>query len=191
MKMKIQKSLLQYAIRQRNGYLAIACGSLLLNILLGIGMISMIGREKTILIPPGISKTFWVSHSAVAPEYLAEMSHFFTTLRFNLTPATFENQRETLLRYVSPEYYESLKIQLINEAQNMAKDHISTAFYPVDIKVDAKHLEALVIGDLISTVGSNKVPAKRVTYKITYAYHNHRLLVKQFEEIKPEDQTHA
>lgn len=187
MKLKVQKSLLQYAIRRRNGYLAIACCSLFLNVLLGMGMISMVGREKTIIVPPTISQTFWVSHSAIAPEYLSEMSHFFVTLRFNITPSTAENQRDMLLRYVSPEYYESLKIELINEAQQMAKDHISSAFYPVDIKVDTKNLEALVMGDLVSTVGNNQVPTKRVTYKITYKHNNHRLLVKKFEEIKPED----
>ncbi len=187
MKIKIQRSLLQYAIRRRNGYLAIACGSLMLNLLLGIGMLSMIGREKTIIVPPNISQSFWISNSTVALEYLSEMSHFFTILRFNITPSIAENQRETLLRYVNPEYYESLKVQLINEEQQMAKDHITSAFYPVDIKVDAKHLEALVIGDLVSTVGSNQLPAKRVTYKITYKHNNHRLLVKKFAEISTED----
>lgn len=191
MRLKIQKSLLQYAIRRRNGYLAIACGSIFLNVLLGIALISMVGREKIIIVPPNITQTFWVKSSVVAPEYLAEMSHFFTTLRFNITPSIAENQRAVLLRYVSPEYYEALKIQLIHEAQQMTQDHISSAFYPVDIKVNAKRLEVLVIGDLIATIGSNQMPAKRVTYKIIYKHNNHRLLVKQFEEFKPEDKPNA
>ena len=187
MRLQIQKSLLQYVIRRRNGYLAIACGSLFLNILLGMGIFSMIGREKIIVAPPKISQTFWVNNSTVSPEYLSEMSHFFATLRFNLTPHTAEFQRDILLRYVSPKYYEALKIQLIDEAKNMAKDHITTAFYPVDIKVDVKNLVALVDGDLVSTVGSSQLPSKRVTYKITYDYNYHRLLVKQFIEVITEN----
>ena len=184
MKLQIQKSLLQYVIRHRNGYLAIACGSLLLNILLSIGMISMIGHEKIILVPPKISQTFWVGHNDISPEYLSEMSHFFTTLRFNITPSTIESQRETLLRYVSPEYYESLKVELINEAGHMTRDHINTIFYPVDIKVDTKNLDALVTGDLLTTVGANPLPVRRVTYLVSYSHNNYRLLVKKLVEVK-------
>ena len=187
MRIQVQKSLLQYVIRRRNAYLAIACGSLFLNILLGIGMFSMIGRERVIVVPPKISQSFWVSKNTVSPEYLSEMSHFFSMLRFNITPSIAKAQRDILLRYVSPKYYESLKMQLVEEGKRMAKNHITTAFYPVDIKVNVKHLEALIIGDLVSTIGSNQLPTKRVTYKITYSYSNHRLLVKQFIEVKPDD----
>lgn len=185
MKRIIQKSLLQYVIRHRNGYLAVACGSLLLNILLGIGIISMIGHERIVVVPPRIAQTFWVSHSEVSPEYLSEMSYFFASLRFNITPSTAENQREMLLRYVSPEYYESLKTQLINEAQHISQTHINIAFYPVDIKVNPEHMIAIIEGDLVSTVGTNQLPNQRITYKISYNYHAGRLLVKSFEEIKP------
>lgn len=191
MKLRAQKSLLQHAIRQRNGYLAIVCGSLLLNLVLGLGLISTIGREKIVIVPPKVTQSFWVNSSLVSSEYLAEMSHFFVMLRFNVAPATAKEQQEMLLRYVGPEYYESLKIQLLNEAESMMKDRISNAFYPVDIKIDARSLEALVIGDLVSTVGTNKTPTKRVTYKISYKYNNHRLLVKQFTEVLAEDKQDA
>jgi len=185
MKIQIQKSLLQYVIRRRNGYLVVACGSLLLNILLGIGVISMVGREKIVLVPPKIAETFWVSNNKVSAEYLSEMSSFIATIRFNIVPNFSESQRDTLLRYVSPEYYESLKIELINEAEHMVKEHISTAFYVVDVKTDVKHLEALVTGDLITIVGSNQLPAKRIIYKIGYGYNNYRLLVKKLTEVIP------
>jgi len=184
MKRAIQKSLLQYVIRHRNGYLFLACGSLALNILLSIGLISMFGHEKVILIPPRVTQSFWVSNSEVSPEYLSEMSLFFADLRFNITPSNIENQREILLRYVSSEYYESLKMQLISESEHIATDHISTAFYPIDIQVDNKHLAALVTGDLVSTVGTNQLPSQHVIYKIQYKYHSGRLLVKSFEEVK-------
>jgi len=185
MKIQIQKSLLQYVIRRRNGYLVVACGSLLLNVLLGIGIILMVGREKVILVPPKITDTFWVSNNNVSSEYLSEMSSFFTLLRFNIAPNNNENQREILLRYISPEYYELLKIELINEAERMTKEHIITAFYPVDIKIDLRHLEALVTGDLITTIGANQLPVKRTIYKISYSYNNYRLLVKKVIEVKP------
>ena len=186
MKLKVHNSLLQHAINRRNGYLVIACVSLVLNILLGIGIISMVGREKVILVPPKISETFWVKSNSVSAEYLSEMSTFISLLRFNLNPGSSESQRDTLLRYMSPEYYESLKVELINEATSMAKDHVTTAFYPVDIKTDVKRLQTLVTGDLLTTVGTNQLPIRRVVYKISFSQNNYRLLVKNLIEVKPD-----
>ena len=185
MKLKVQTSFLQHVIRRRNGYLALASGSLLLNVLLGIALISMIGREKIILLPPRISQTFWVEHGDVSPEYLAEMGQFFTTLRFNVAANNAEMQRDMLLHYVSPEYYTALKIELINEAAQMAKNRVSSVFYPVDIKTDIKRLEVLVTGDLLTTIGNNQLPVKRITYKVSYSHNNYRLLVKKLTEVEP------
>jgi type IV conjugative transfer system protein TraE len=182
MKRILQKSLLQNVVRNRNGYLAISCGSLVINILLSIGLLFTIGKEKIVFVPPKIPQTFWVSHSDVSTEYLSEMSYFFSSLRFNITPVNADNQRETLLRYVCPEYFESLKIQLINEAEKISKEHINLAFYPIDIKVNHNKLEARVTGDLVSTVGIHQLPSQRVSYKIIYNYNSGRLLVKSFME---------
>lgn len=187
MQKNIQISLLQYLIRHRNGYLTLACGSLVLNLVLGIALISAIGYEKVVIVPPHIEKTFWVRGGSVAPEYLSEMSLFFMNLRFNLTADNISSQRDVLLRYIDPQYYETLKMELVNEEEHMKKEHITTAFLPVEVKVDAKHLIAIVTGDLLSTVGTNSLPSKRLSYQINYRYGNAKLLVKSFVEVKIHD----
>jgi conjugal transfer pilus assembly protein TraE len=187
MKLRIQKSLLQHAIDHRNGYLVLACFSLLLNIVLGVGLLLTTGKEKILLVPPQIQQPLGIYHNTTSPEYLSAISHFLITLRFNLTPANIESQREILLRYVSPEYYSALKIELLNEAERMTKEHITTAFYPIDIKINSARLEALVTGDLITMVGVNQLPVKRMVYKISYTYNNYRILLKQLREVE----THA
>lgn len=184
MKRMIQKSLLQYVIRHRNGYLIVALGSLILNLLLSITLMLMIGHERIILVPPSIDKTFWVSASHVSPEYLSEMSLFFSNLRFNITPTNATTQRELLLRYVQPNKYEELKTELLSEADYLVKEHISTAFFPVNVIVDSKKLVGRVTGDLQSTIGDSQLPAKRVTYQIAFNYNAGRLFVISFDEVK-------
>lgn len=184
MKKNIQISLLQYLIRHRNGYLTLACGSLILNLVLALALIGAIGHEKVVIVPPQIEKTFWVRGGSVAPEYLSEMSLFFINLRFNLTAANFGAQRDILLRYIDPQDYETLKIELLNEEERVKKEHITTAFLPIEVKVDVKRLIAIVTGDLLSTVGTNSLPSKRLSYQINYRYGNAKLLVKSFVEVK-------
>ena len=184
MKYLLQKTRIQHLIQYRNGYLALASGSLLLNIVLSLIFFFMLGHERVFLVPPTIEKSFWVSETNVSPVYLSEMSLFFVNLRFNITPSNAALQRDLLLRYVNPSLYESLKTTLISEEERVIKNHISTAFYPVDVKVNSTQLAVQIAGDMQSTVANSLLPAQRVNYQISFTYHNGRLLVKSFEEIK-------
>src|SRR5271156_6320857 len=104
MRRLLQNSHLQYVIQHRNGYLTLACGSLVLNLLFGLTILFMIGHERIVIVPPSIQKSFWVGANQVSPEYLSEMALFFTNLRFNVTPNNSIMQRDQLLRYIHPKF---------------------------------------------------------------------------------------
>lgn len=184
MRFSIERSQLEKIFAQRNGYMMLAMGSLLLCLLQVVVIFCLIGREKVILVPPSIEKSFWVSAQHVSPEYLSEMTTFFANLRLNMTAESAMTQRDTLLRYTDPVYYNVLKAQLVQEADRISDQHISIAFFPVNVKVDSKHFKAIIEGDLKSYVGEASLPGKRVSYMITYRFDAGRLLVKSFEEVK-------
>lgn len=184
MKFSIQRSQLEKIFAQRNGYMVLALGSLLICILQALTMFFLIGREKVILIPPSIEKSFWVSAQHVSPEYLSEMTTFFANLRLNITAESANQQRDTILRYTDPSYYNVLKSKLVQEADHVNEQHISVAFFPVNVKVNTQHFKAIIEGDLKSYVGDTSLPAKRVSYLVTYRYDYGRLLIKSFEEVK-------
>lgn len=184
MKYLLQHARLQHLIQNRNGYLMLASVSLLLNLILSIGILLVSNHERIVIVPPGINKSFWVDEAHVSPEYLSEMSLFFANLRFNVTPSNIAMQRDLLLRYVHPAFYEILKTELLSEADHINKEHIVTAFYPVNVVVDHKNLMSRVTGDLQSFVGDMQLPLKRFTYQMNFSYNNGRLLMKSFEEVK-------
>lgn len=184
MRFSIERSQLEKLFAQRNGYMMLALGSMLLCLMQVLVMFFLIGREKIILVPPNIEKSFWVTASHVSPEYLSEMTTFFANLRLNITPESAGIQRDSILRYTDPVYYNTLKTQLVQEADRVTDQHISMAFFPVNVKVDSKHFKAIIEGDLKSYVGEDSLPTKRVNYLVTYRYDAGRLLVKSFEEVK-------
>ena len=112
------------------------------------------------------------------------MSSFFTELRLNVTPHSVEKQHEMLLRYVAPQYYGTLKTQLVSEAEKIKKSDMSTVFYPVDIQVSQDDLAVTIIGDLKSFIGNESLPSRRTAYLITYNFHQGRLYVTNFKEVK-------
>ncbi len=183
MKYSIERSQIEKIFSQRNGYLMLAIGAIAVCIFQLIIIVMLIGREKVIVVPPMAEKSFWVSAQAVSPEYLSEMTTFFANLRLNITSESALIQRETILRYTDPSYYNTLNAKLVEEADKVSDQHISVAFFPVNVKVDAKHLKAIIVGDLASFVGDASLPMKRVSYLVTYRYDAARLLIKSFEEI--------
>ncbi len=184
MKTAIQLSHLQKLIAQRNGYLVLAAGLLLLCVLLSAMVLHLIGRERIIITPPVVHQSFWVDHNDVSPDYLSEMTSFFAQLRLTKNPDNAAFQRTTLLRYTDPSYYGTLKSELVAEEDHMQAAHISLAFYPVNVEVNAKQLVAWITGDLISTVGNSPLTPTRITYRVQYRYDQGRLLVRSFEEQK-------
>lgn len=188
MESAIQKSRLQQLIEQRNGYLVLAAGLLLLCLLLTMLVFHCLGRTRTVIVPPVIQHSFWVGEKTVSPEYLSEMTEFLAQLRLTVTPSSAEYQRDLLLRYLDPRAYGAFKNELIAETDHLTKEHITLAFYPVEVRVDVSHFTAQITGDLHSTVGDSPLPPQRLTYHLIYRYDQGRLLLQSFQE---EEKAHA
>lgn len=184
MNLATYRSHLEKIISQRNGYLLLACGALSVCLLQTIILFFAYGKERIVIVPPSIEKTFWVSSHNVSPEYLSEMTMFYANLRLNVTSENASLQRETLLRYTDPAYYNTLRSQLVQEEDRITEQHISMAFYPVNVKVNSNKFQVILDGDLKTNVGEASVPTKRVSYLVSYRFDAGRLLIKSFEEVK-------
>lgn len=185
MKALIHQSRINQLFEQRNGYLVLASASLLLCLLLVVLCFYLSNRERIVVVPPTIERSFWVSNSEVSADYLSQMTTFLAYLRLNVTPDNVNNQRQLLLRYTDPAFYGPFNDQLVADQDRIAAEHVSSAFYPVGVEVDAKKLIAVITGDLTSSVGTTQIPPQRVTYAMHYRYVNGRLWLTQFEEVKP------
>jgi len=75
----------------------------------------------------------------------------------------------------------------VTEEEHLKKGHITMVFFPIAVKVDDAHWTAIVTGDLVSTVGTNQLPAKRLSYQINYSSSNAKLLIKSLVEVKTHD----
>ncbi|SRR5579883_463537 len=185
MKHILKKSRIQYLVDNRNGYLLLASGSIILNILLSLIIYYVMGYERVVLVPPNITRQSWVSQNSVSPEYLASMSLFFMELRFNLTPSNALIQRQLFLGYVEPSQYEKLKAELIEQEEHLKKEHIAISFYPTASPfVDSDKLIAKVSGDIQYVVGDSLQPAQHIVYQIAYRLSGGKLMIRSIEEVK-------
>lgn len=185
MKSLLQQSRLAQLLEQRNSYLVMLCGLLALCLMLTTLCFYLANREKVIITPPVMDRTFWVTNSEVSPDYLTKMTVFYSGLRFNVTPDSADYQRQLLLRYTDPCFYGEFNDQLVAERDRIIQQHVTTAFYPVATEINAKALTVIITGDLISSVGTTELPPQRVAYQWQYRFNNGQLLIKQLQEVKP------
>lgn len=184
MKFQLHQSRLQHLLKHRNIYLGLCILSLSTNALLAVLLFFTMGHERIVLVPPNIPTSFWVGYQSMSGEYLAQMSEFFTQLRLSASPASATHQFDSLLHYVDPVFYGELKSQLAQEAEHLKQSQVSTAFYPVDIQVDAAQLKVKITGDLVTSAANVSLAPQRLTYLLTYRLSHGRVWVNSFEEVK-------
>jgi len=146
MKTLLWKTYIDHLKERRNGYLLLASGSILLNILMA-GVIALTaGRERVILVPPEIERPLSVTSIRVSPEYLSDMSLFLSDLLLNVTPDNAAAQHAVFLRYVAPDRYGKLKGELLTQEERLVKEHMTVIFKRTGTGVDVKHMAAKISG---------------------------------------------
>lgn len=171
-------------IKHRNALLLISFGLLLSNMCLVIRLLR--DDTRTIVVPPILHKSFWVERGRVSPEYLEEMGLFLTHLMLDVSPGSAKHQREVLLRYVSPQFYNALKQRLEREEAFLRKEQISLSFKPTQILVDSKKRYVEITGVMNHYVASERIEHRNETYGLTFDYRGGKLHLVSFK-LKGED----
>ena len=158
-----------------------------------IGLISLtysaIGRERTVIIPPEVHKSFWVDNAAVSKEYLEQMGTWILDLETSLTGHNIEWKHNQVLKYVIPGSYSKLKSYMDGIAVTYRRDNLATAFNVQTMNVEQDKLRVTFSGILTTFMGDRKIADNNKTYIIEFLYTGTKLYLKTFEEAAPDDAT--
>lgn len=168
-------------IQQRNLLALISLGLLLTNGILACLLLS--DHSHVVIVPPDITKTFWVDKEEVSPEYLEQMAAFLVHEILDVTPKTAGRKRDLVLKYVSPRFYNAFRKRLLKEEEMLNKEQASTAFKVSQITIGDP---LIIVGIMDHYVASNKVKSEKETYEMRFIYKGGRLLLDGFE-LKGED----
>jgi len=171
-------------MRQRNRGLALAVGGLILGLLISLVIIvNLIGMERTIVVPPTIEKTFWVTKDRVSKEYLEQMASFVSWLILDVTPGTIDWKKDILLNYVDPEQHGSLKSRQEVEAARLKRINASTFFLPQQLVANDQDQTVAVRGRLRTQVNGQETATDTKAYLAEFQYVGGRVHLKAFKEI--------
>lgn len=153
---------------------------------MAIAVNRLIGVERTIIVPPEISKSFWIDNNKVSKSYLEEMALYIAQLELTITPDSFRFQSDQLLRYVYPSAVGEMRSSLDARETQLRRDQIASWFAPADVFADEKNLQVKLKGRLTSYVGKEQLPPAEKTYLVEFFYNNSRLYLKTFNEVVDE-----
>lgn len=148
---------------------------------------SHVGRERTVVTPPALEKSFWISNGEASPEYVEQMAVWIASLILDVTPDTVEYKARLLLRYTDPRAHGELKERQLLEAARLKRDNASTYFDLETINVHADKLAALVSGKLHTRINGTAVPEQTRHYLVRFRLDAGRAQLIQFEDIPHAD----
>ncbi len=177
-------------LRARNRNMGFVVSILSLCLLISVvSVLSVLGTERTIVVPPNITKTFWVTGSKASSDYLEQMGSFIAWLILDVSPASIDWKRDMLLTYVSPDKFGALKSQQDLEAERLKQLNASTFFLPQQVVVDEPSQGVVVRGRLRTQVNGQDTTTESKAYLAKFQYAGGRVHLETFKEIPYENKT--
>lgn len=171
-------------LRQRNRALALTLAGVITGLLIALLIIvKLIGMERTIVVPPTINKTFWVTQDRVSKEYLEQMASFVAWLILDVTPATVDWKKDVLLNYAAPEQHGALKSRQEVEADRLKRINASTFFLPQQLVANDQDQTVAIRGRLRTQVNGQETATDTKAYLAEFQYAGGRVHLKAFKEI--------
>jgi conjugal transfer pilus assembly protein TraE len=162
-------------------------GSIIVSVILALLAARLATRERVVMVPPTIHKTFWVESERASAEYLEQMAYFLAQLTLNVTPASVDHQARVLLQYAAPASYGELRTTLLAAAERVKRDGASTVFSTQDLVVDEPGLRVGLRGQLATFISDRRVAEVAKGYAIELQYAGGRIFLKAFRETTPHD----
>jgi conjugal transfer pilus assembly protein TraE len=182
-----QKRDLDRANQTIGGQNLLIIGLLALSIVLAVTAYSLVGRERVILVPPTVSKSFWLDSEKVSGDYLDQMALFLAHLMLNISPRSVDFQAKTLLQYASPEAYAELKTAMASTSERLKRDNAVTLFQPVTFTIDEPGMRVVINGVLATYIGDKRVTETSKVYLIEFRYSGGKLYLSGFKETSSND----
>ncbi|MCU6435336.1 type IV conjugative transfer system protein TraE [Undibacterium sp. Jales W-56] len=170
-------------MRRRNRGLGLSVGGLITALLACLVIIlNLIGTERTIVVPPSIDKTFWVTKDRASHEYLEQMGSFIAWLILDVTPTSIDWKKDVLLNYVAPDQHGAMKSRQEVEAERLKHINASTSFLPQQLVANETNQSVVVRGRLRTQVNGQETALETKAYLAEFQYMGGRIHLKSFKE---------
>jgi len=173
------------AQRRANRVLSAIVAALSMTVLLClIVIVSIVGSDRTVIVPPNIDRTFWVTKEKASREYLEEMASYVAWLVLDVTPSTVDWKKNVLLNWVAPDQHAAMKTKMDLEAERLRRNNATTFFLVQQLAADEAKQSVVVTGRLRRQInGADVTEPETRSYLAQFQYAGGRVHIQSFKEI--------
>ena len=172
--------LMRSTVRLQGAALALMGTCLLSSLVL---MFNMVGRDRVIVTPPSIDKTFWVSKDRVSSSYLEQMGSFIAYLTLDVSPQSIDWKKTMLLQYVSPDIYGALQTRQDLEADRLRRLNATTQFSVAQLLPNEEAMNVTLKGRLATFINGARTSDIDKEYVAEFEFKGNRVQIRNFKEI--------
>ena len=172
--------LMRSTVRFQGAALAIMGACLLSSLVL---MFNMVGRDRVVVTPPSIDKTFWVSKDHVSSSYLEQMGSFIAYLTLDVSPQSIDWKKTMLLQYVSPDVYGVLQTRQDLEADRLRRLNATTQFSVAQLLPNEEAMNVTLKGRLATFINGARTSDIDKEYVAEFEFKGNRVQIRNFKEI--------
>jgi type IV conjugative transfer system protein TraE len=179
---------LEIRVALKKSWQALIAASMLVNILMGIGLVMADRTHRETLVPPEINKTFWIEDKKASGSYIEMMGLFVLRNALDVTTASAEYQMRQILRLTAPNAYGVLEKHLTAQNKRMARDNIATSFAVTGVQIDEAKQSARYTGLLRTMLADKTVAEVMKIYEVVFALSNGRIYLTELRELNEHGQ---
>lgn len=172
--------LMRSTVRLQGAALALMGTCLLASLVL---MFNMVGRDRIVVTPPSIDKTFWVSKERVSSAYLEQMGSFIAYLTLDVSPQSIDWKKTMLLQYVSPDIYGALQTRQDLEADRLRRLNATTQFSVAQLLPNEEAMNVTLKGRLATFINGARTSDVDKEYVAEFEFKGNRVQIRNFREI--------
>ena len=167
-------------VRLQGAALALMGACLLSSLVL---MFNMVGRDRVVVTPPSIDKTFWVSKDRLSSSYLEQMGSFIAYLTLDVSPQSIDWKKAMLLQYVSPDVYGVLQTRQDLEADRLRRLNATTQFSVAQLLPNEEGMNVTLKGRLATFINGARTSDIDKEYVAEFEFKGNRVQIRNFKEI--------
>ncbi|QKF59208.1 TraE/TraK family type IV conjugative transfer system protein [Aliarcobacter lanthieri] len=158
----------------------------LTNLFLAITVINTSKNSKIIITPPYITSEFENVGNAFSYSYYEQIGFHLSSALLTISPSNVNKTFDSIQGYFSSDPMEAKAIKdfLVKEAEQIKKDNIYQAFYPLKLLENHQNNSFTVEGLLKTMTGNIAMEEKKARINFNYRVNNKKLVIKSFEVIK-------
>jgi len=171
-------------LRRRNRTLGISVGLLAAGHVLALAaVLNLLGAVRTVVVPPSINKSFWVTRDKASGEYLEQMGSFVAWLVLDVSPSSIDWKKDMLLGYVEPDQHGAMKTRQELEATRLKRINATTSFAPQQLVPSEDAQSVVVRGRLRTLVNGVETANDLKAYLVEFGYAAGRVHLRTFKEV--------